>query len=333
MRRKLRFSTESVFGVRDTAPAFTGYIPMDTADSFKPMTTRPFWAIGDGSGQNVPRLRGSEVYKIGGTLNTRAYWEHVQYLAGLAQRCSGGPPATAPWPTDQRILDLPSATIDFGYTNDDDTYNLFGYLGCKVASTTFSATNAPDNPFLNVSHELIGKEVVPNNYNADAALTQSTFADPALTVLPKNPLTFQETTFSYNGTSFNFFDQFSVKLTNKVKAYYDNGRFPNRIHCRGRMAQLTIRPLLQATAMNPRARYELVTALTSGLSITMTNSVLGVGHTTYDTLTFNFRSNSFLDSVEEQMILDEDAYVLITVTAHLDTTAGDDFDIVFTPGS
>jgi hypothetical protein len=117
MRRNFRFSTESVAGTRDATPAFSGYIPMDTPNSFRPMTSRPFWNIMDGSGRNVPRLRGSEVIQVSGNLNNRLYWENAQYLASWATRVDTT--GAVPWTTDQKYLDLASATVDFGWTFDD----------------------------------------------------------------------------------------------------------------------------------------------------------------------------------------------------------------------
>jgi len=330
VKRIFRFAPEATYATYDGTTIPPIVLPMDTANSFSPMTQRQFWELMDGSGLNVPRLRGSEVQGVAGRLQTRGYWESVQYLAGWASRVNAA--QTAPWGTDQKPNDLASATADFGFTFDDDSYKRLRYLGCKVPDATISSSNAPNNPFLMFDYSLLGSKPIPNAYViGDTAIDATAFPEPALTDYPVAPLTFQECVFTAYGAARPYFDSFSIKISNKVKAYCDNGRFANRVHCRGRRVTLTVHPLLQV-ATDARLKYEAVQAL-GALSIEFTNPVIPGGMTTPDKLKFDFRSKTFLDSVAEEMILDEDAYSTWTATAFLDTAAGDDFAITWTPAA
>lgn len=334
MRRIFRGTAEQVFGVYDTSsPAYHSYLPMDTANNFKPMTMRPRWSLQDPSGQNVARLTGSEVVGVQGKLTTRSYWESAQQWCLWPSRVNSG--ATLPWPNDQKQYDLASQTLDFGYTYDDDSLKRKRYLGCKVPTARFTCSNDPSNPFLNLDYDIIGSIPQGNPVDSSSDPDSTAFPDMVTGDYPLSPLTFQECVFSSYHTSANavnnYFDRFSITITNRVKAYYDNSRFPNRIHCRGRTVTLSVHPLLQV-ATDARLKYEAVQTL-GATTIEFTNPVLGGGNTTYDKLKFNFRSQSFLDSINEDMILDEDAYVEWSATAYLDTSAGDDFTITYTPGA
>jgi hypothetical protein len=330
MIRIFRYSPEAVFNTFDGVTIPPILTPMDTPNSFKNMSTRPPWEIMDGSGLNVPRLRGSEVYTVGGKYQSRAYWETCQYMLGALSRVNSG--GTAPWGTDQKLNDLASGSIDFAYTYDDLTYRYGRNTGCKVASATISASNQHDAPFLMLDYDFVGSTPLPNAYGGTAP-TVTDIPTPALTAYPANPITFQECAFKFNGTTNNLFDRFSIKIENKVKAYYDNSHFPNRIHCKGRKVTLTVHLLLQS-ATDPRdTYYEAVAAISAGLSVTFTNPALGGGHTIHEAIKFDFKSNSFVDAVNEDMILDEDAYDEVTAVAYLDTGASTDFAITYTAES
>jgi hypothetical protein len=319
MRRIFRATTESVFGTFDSSPAGQDYIPMDTPNSFKPMTTRPVWTIRDGSGPNIPYLRGSEILQVQGKLTTRLYWETVQYWATWMTRINSA--QTSPWATNQKHYDYASKTLDFGYTYDDETMKRMRYLGCKPgANVTFTASNAPENPFLTLDMDIFGQKPVPNVYTTDATPTATDFPEPTGSQLPTNPIVFQECQFTYANTINDLFDRFTVTIASMVRPYFDNGRIANRIHCRGRTVTLSCHPLLQVVT-DPRLKYEAQQAIGN------CKLVFSDGGT--HTLTFDFRSNSYLDSINEDMVLDEDAYTDFTATALLDTGPGDDFSISF----
>lgn len=336
--RIFRWATESVFAARDGSPAGTFYLPMDTPNSYRPQQTRPMWAIRDGSGLNVPRLTGSEIVRGGGNLSTRIYWDQgvAQYLVPWLSRVNAG--STTPWPTDQKPSDYASASIDFGYGFVDDTIAREALLGCKPGpSVSFSCAATPENPFLMMSCDIIGATPIPNVYAiGGSAPTSGAFPDPALTAIPALPLTFQECIWTSHVTgssvAYNLFDRFSISISSIVAPYFDNGRTANRIHCRGRSVTLTVHPRLDAALEGRRAFYEAVLAL-GACTIEFTNPALPGGHTTHDKLNFNFRSQSFLNSVTEDMILDADPYTEWTSTAYLDTSPGDDFLITYTAGA
>jgi hypothetical protein len=318
MLRIFRALTESTMGSTLGPPAMSSYLPMDTPNSFRPLTSRPFWNLTDGSGLNVPRKRGSEVIAVGGKLNTRMYWEVIKQYAMWMSRINSA--QNSPWVTTEPATDYASQTIDFGYTFDDNSWKRYRYLGCKPGATVrFDSNNDPANPFLTFDADILGTKPIPNVYTPDVAIDPAAFPIPTPNQVPIDPLTFQESTFIAYGTPLPYYDRFSIAINSRSKAYYDNGRFPNRVRMRGRTVTLTVHPLLQV-ATDARARYEAVMAL-GAMSINFTKGV--------QSLTFDFRSQSFFDNVAEDMILDEDAYVEWTATAILDGTTGDDFTITY----
>ncbi len=241
---------------------------------------------------------------------------------------------TTPWVTDQLPNDLASCSFDFAYSYDDNSFNTRLYTGNKVGRAQFSCKNDPSDPFLHFDYDLMGMSCIPNPITG-GSYPNGSAVPPASPAFPAAPLTFQECVFHDYHTSSNannpFFDSFSISIQNMVKPYFDNGRTANRIHCRGRTVTLTAHPLLQV-ATDHRTLWEAVTAM-GACSFLFTNPTKPGGHTTFDTLKFDFRSTTFLDSVNEDMILDADAYTTISATAYLDSGSGDDFAITFTPGA
>lgn len=330
MQRIFRYSPEAVFNTFDGVTIAPQLTPMDVQGGFKNMSTRPPWRIMDSSGQNVPRLTGSEIYTVGTKYTSRAYWETVQYMVGALTRVNTG--QTAPWGTGELPGDLASGTIDFAYTDSTNAFRYGRNTGCKVGGATISCGNNPESPFLMLDYDFVGSTPLPNAYGG-AAPTISDIPTPGLTSYPSTPITFQECVFTYEGATFNLFDKFSIKFDHKLKPYFDNSRFANRIHLKGRTVTLSAH-ILFTNSTSPRdAYYEARAAITSGIALQFTNPALGVGHTIHEKIKFNFNSNVFVDGVDEEMVIDEDAYSEITAVAYLDTTATTDFAITYTPES
>lgn len=318
MKRFLRFASESVYATRDGSPAFTCYDPQDGAGAFKAISGRPMWNIQDNA-QNIPRIRGSEVYSVAGAWSGRIYWENYK-IALWPLRVNSA--QTSPWATDQRPGDLASATIDFGYSYYDLTVKRKGYLGCKIGSGwEFSCSNDPSNPHLMFRYDVVGSKPITNAITADTALDSGTFPEPTNSDIPVLPLSFYQCVFTSQGAAIPYFDRFSIRGAQKMKPYYDSTRFVNRVSHTGRVVTLTAHMRLDV-ANDPRTRYEAITALgTTTLVFTKPGAA--------NTLTMNFRSKTYLDQVDEEMPMDDDAYSSITATAYLDTTPGDDFTITY----
>lgn len=323
MNRFLRVTAEQAYGVFDTtSPAFAYYIPMDGPGTFKPSTARPFWNLRDPK-SNVPRARGSEVYAVGGVWTGRHYWDQPT-LAMLTNRINSG--LTTPWPTNCKATDLPSVTLDFGWSYYDLTLKRARYLGCKIGeSWELSCGNDPSNPFLNYSYPWIGSKSQPNaittTESVDLAPTALEFPEPDEDDYPDLPLSFFQCVFTTQGAAVDYFDRFTIRGQQMCKGYYDSKRFLNRISHNGRTVTLTAHLRLDA-ANDPRTRYEALTAL-GATTIVFTKPA------DTETLTLNFRSQSYLDSVDEETPLDDDSYTTMSATAFLDGTAGDDFTITY----
>ncbi len=321
MIRNFRWTEEAVWGTY--ASMGTSYrLPMDAPGNFKLMTTRPFWALRSGSGMNIPRKRGSSITAIGGQLTHRQYWDAPD-IALWHNRIVGG---TAPWTTDQRNTDLASATVDFDYSYDDLTFKYMRYTGCKPGQNVkLDCKNDPSNPFLMFTTDILGGHVIPNPEGTGTSLNATTFPPGDESNIPKNPVTFQECVITGLGGTLSHVDGFTVSINNLVKPYYDNASYPNRITMNGRTVTMSLHLHLQA-ATDPRYTfYESVAAL-GALHIVFTNPAA-----TGQTLTIDFRSKLFADGLDEEMILDDDAYTTVSATAHLDSGTGDDFLISVTP--
>ena len=323
MKRFLRVTAEQVYGTYDSSsPAFALYDPQDDDNSFKVMTSRPQWSIRDPA-LNVPRVRGSEVYAVGAQWSGKMYWENYKF-AYLPLRVNSG--QTTPWPTDQRPNDLASVTCDFGYSYYDLTLKRMRGLGMKIGNSwEFSARSDPANPFLRFRYDMVGSKTQPNaittTTGVDEAPDSSAFPEPAYADLPVLPLTFYQAAISSHSTTLSYVESFSIRGQQMFKPYYDNSRFVNRISHQGRTVTLTFNLRLDGNDL----RYSYYEAITAIGATTITFTKPG----TANTLTFNFRSKSYIDQLDENFPLNEDSYASVSATAFLDSSPGDDFTIAY----
>jgi hypothetical protein len=315
--RYMRFNSEAAFNTRAGSPVVTFFDPMDGDNAFVNLSTRPMWDLRDPGG-NIPRQRGSEVYSVGGDWSGRVTKENYQLLLWL-NRVNAG--QTTPWINDQRPGDLASATLDFAYTDYLGAIAYQYWTGCKIGQRwQLSMSANPQDPFLHFQYSILGSTPVPNAITGGTALTSVTFPPPTYTQLNTTPLSFFASTFTLGGATMNLFDRITITGNQICKPYFDNNRFANRISHNGRTVTL-VAHLRRDAATDPRTRYEALTQL----GATSLAWALPSSHT----LTLNFRSKSYTDSVGEEFTMDNDDYSTLTATAFLDSGTGDDFSVVY----
>lgn len=320
MNRFLRVTPEAVFGTYASASTAKRVYPLDAANNIKQLiSARPQWNIKQPK-LNVPWLRGSEVYTVGGSWSDRHYWENIEPITWLNRVNSG---QTAPWTTDQRERDLASMSFEYGYDYFNRTIVRERYTGVKVNDWELSSTADPANPWLNFRYNLVGSKALPDPITGGSAPTNVEFPEPSFCGSTFTPLTFWQLVFTFDGAALDFFDRVSIRGQHTVTTHFDSKRYYNRIHIHGRTVTLSARIRLDASN-DPRVRWLAQSALGT------TKLVFTKPGVDADTLELSIRGNSRVDQVEEEHTADADGYTTFTATAMLDCGTGDDFAVTYT---
>jgi Phage tail tube protein len=320
MKRFLRISEEAAFGVFPTSSPVQAYVRLDQPDAFKVMTKPEFWTIMSGSGYAVQALFGSQVTTLGATLSTPLCYSQASMLLGLCQSRINSA-QTAPWTTTEAVGDLASASFEFAWTTTTETIIRKRFLGCKVAQ--WSITCSRDAPVARLSMTLIGSVPQGNTFDDSSDPSADAFPEPADSVFPTDVVLFQHLKggLSLNNVARSNFQSITISSTNSIKAYFDESRFASLIRHNGRSLKLSGVSRLKATPYD-RATYETATVLASTSNLEWNNGT--------DTITFDFGGQSYFDSIDEQMPIDEEIYYSWDVMNQLDTSAGYDFAFAYT---
>ena len=313
MKRFLTVTTEGVFGVYNSGGTAT-HIRLNTANSFRVMTTPEFWTIMSGSGFAVPALFGSETTGLAATLTTPLDYSNAAQLLGWAlQRINSG--QTLPWVTTEIAGDLASCTLDFAWSNVDGTLNTRRFLGGKVATMQLSGSR--DSPVLMLTLGLLASTP---QHNAWDSSVDPTLTVPADSLFPITPVLFQHAAggLSWNNVARSNFQSLSVSVQNRIKAYFDESHFANLIRMNGRTTSVSGNSRLKVTPVD-RTTYEDAVTLASANTLVFTNAPAT------HTVSFNLNAQNYFQSISEQLPLDEEIYYDWTVGNLLDTTATTDF--------
>ncbi len=312
MKRFLRITKEQVFNVKDTsAPAYTN-IRLDTADSFKIMTTPEFWTIMSGSGFAVPALVGTETTGLAATLSTPLCYSQASLLLGWAMtRINAG--QTLPYVTTEIAGDLASSTCDFAWTNVDGTIRRKRFLGCKIA--TMGLTGSRDSQVMRLTLGILGSTPQGNSFDASSDPDSTEFPEPADSVFPTDPVLFEHARggLTLGNAARSNFQSLSLSIQNKCKAYFDESRFANLIRMNGRNTTLSGNSRLKASP-DERATYEANTNFPTATTLVFTNGT--------NTITFVLNAKNYYTTIDESLPLDEEIYFGWSVQNMLDTAVG-----------
>lgn len=307
MYRILRFTPEAVSGTYD-ASGDEYYERCDQPNIFAPMMQPRFWTIRDGK-LNEPGQRGTASVAVGAQIRVRLTTENAKFYLSLC-----GQPVTAaplPWPTDQRIGDLASCSIDYGWTLDNLALKRQRALGMKVARWQLETQANENDPFWYLTMNMIGTVVQGNVFDSSVDPDATAFPEPTCSDLPSDYYQIQHAgTVTINGTTRNRYKRILVTGENMVKGYWDGGYFANRVRMNGRTITLSATQLL--TSNGDRAKYESG-ANGGAASIAVTKGDFG--------FTLNFNDFNYVDSVKEDLVLDEDNYYEMELTNFTDTCA------------
>lgn len=319
-RRFLRITQEAAFGTYN-AVGTSIIIRLNGGNAFRPATKPTLWQIADSSGQNIPALVGSNVSAVGGQLVTQLYAAQAQFLLGWATtRINAG--GTTPWTTSELPYDLPSCTIDFGYTRSDGTITRKRYLGCKVASGSIACS--ADSPVAILTLGIVGSTPQGNTFDSSADPDATAFPEPAITAYPTDPYVFQHTKgFMTVASSRTLFDRLNISWQNAMKAYYDESRFANAIKMNGRTMKWSTRLRLKASPNDRASTYEIMAA--SAGSVKFDNGT--------NTCKLDFAGKNYMEDLQEDMPQDEEYYYDLSLFAAMDTSVAapnSDLTLTFT---
>lgn len=307
MYRILRFTPEAVSGTFD-ASADKYYERCDVPNIFAPMMQPKFWVINDGK-LNEPGLRGVASVAVGAQIRVRLTTENAKfYLQLCGQKVTSAP---LPWATDQRIGDLASCSIDYGWTLDNLTLKRQRALGCKVQRWTLETSANETDPHIYLTMTLVGMVVQGNSIDSSVDPDATAFPEPDCSDLPVDYYQIQHAgTITINGSTRNRYRRLGVTGENMIKGYWDGGFFANRVRMNGRKITFSASQLLTSNA--DRALYE---AGTNGgaSSLVFTKGDYG--------FTLNFNDFNYVDEVKEDLVLDEDNYYDMTLTNFTDSCA------------
>jgi hypothetical protein len=310
MMRFIRLTPEAVSGVYDDE-ADAIYLRLDTPNQLAPMMDPKFWTVMDGRGVNEPALRGLACVAVGGTLSKlRLCASQAQLLMGwAAQRVTAAP---LPWTTDQRIGDLASMTLEYGWTYDGLTIKRQRALGVKVATYALETQASESDPFLYLTLGLVGMVVQGNTLDSSTDPDAAAFPVPALADLPSDFYQIQHSNgqVTLAGSARTKYRKLSIRGNNLVKAAYDSGYFANRVRMNGRRQFLSAELLHESGA--DRTKFEGQTSAGS-CSVAFVRGA--------DSMTLNFNSGNYVDGVKEDFVLDEDNYYNLELSNFLNSGA------------
>jgi hypothetical protein len=289
------------------------YLRMDRPNVFRPMGSPNLWRIVDGTGLNVPALTGSATFKVAGSLSVRLCASQAPFLMGWAGTRVNST-RTSPWSTDQLPNDLASCTLDFGWSKADLSMKRQRSLGVKVAKATLRSQASETDPFVYLDLDLIGMVLQGNAIDGSQDPTADAFPEPTQSQLASDYFYHNHSRqglFIGGETPRSQYERTALTITNKVKAYFDEDHFANRVRCNGRVVQLMSRNLLNPTP-DDRATFEAVNNL-GACALTYDNGT--------NSMTVNLNGQNYIDSVGEDLVLDDDNYYDLNFTAHLDPNA------------
>lgn len=317
MRRFARFTQEAAFGVYKTSDPVAIHPRLSANNSIGIMEAPDFYTIMDGSGRGVQAMAGTPTTRIEGTLVTELGPTVAPFLASWAGvRVNDG--QTAPWVTTEMPLDLASCTVDLGRAKfNAAALKRTRYLGMKVGSLGLACSK--DQPKLLATIGMVGSKFLPNPWEETAGPDAIAFPEPACSDQPWDVYLFQQLKgkVTVGGVSRSNFESFSLQLQNQLAVYWDEDRFANAIRCVGRTLTATVR-LRDKTSPDDWTTY---------LSGTPGAASFEFADGTGNTLKFDFKGNTYISGIEQDLPLDAEPYYTLTITNQLDPSTCVDFTV------
>lgn len=198
-REYAMFVVESSYGTPKASPVKGTdlfYFRLHDNDSFTGQMNPDLLDIAYGGGRSTPAVQVSDTYSV--PFNLRTYLYPGAHSATLLNWCmtvidSG---RTKPWATTDANLvmppgDLASIGIYHAIQQNDGTYDLRLYSGCKVHSWSIACSRADPRALLTITGAAIRDDM--NALGAVAYPTPTEFPAPAETDYPQQPYLFSHT--------------------------------------------------------------------------------------------------------------------------------------------
>jgi hypothetical protein len=311
MYRFLKITPEETFGVFDDEATTGRYIRMDAPNIFKPMQKTNALVLPDPL-INRPLLNIPTKVEVGGKLTACVYVEDAPILLGMAGlRINSG--RTAPWPTLLTTVgDIASATFDFGWAqNDGATLMRKRYLGVKATKArVYCAGGEGNDPRLMVDLDLLGQVVQGNSWDASTDPDATAFPEPVAADYSVLPYLIYDLVITVAAAQRANCKAFNVEIDNMGKSYFDTRRFAQRISSRGRKVTWGGSWLEDGVLVTDRTSHDAQTAMGAATAV-FTHAGASVS--------FDFKTLSRVQSVNEDLPMDEDGYFEGTNLAFVDT--------------
>lgn len=300
----VRLIKETAWGTPTVTPVLnTDYVVIDlTEDSALALEPEPIRkVIRSANSHNRRILTVFEQTKVEGTLSTLFFPVQQAVLLGLVQPVTGPPE------------DIPSFTLDEGFTLESGTVKRRRILGCKVEELTI--TSSMDDPAAKLQFRIVGWK--PDTDPDAAAFPEPAFADyPSAATYP---YTFQDTATKLKITGIRTgYSSVELTIRNILDRPFLESPYVSRIRYKGR--DIDMKTTLLYSAFTDRTAFEANTALDVEL--------------TYDNGTksakFDLQTKTYVAGAARKLPLGGAYYQDLSLEAHLDGAAGTDFAITLT---
>lgn len=322
-REYLQITEESAYGTIVASPVRgTSQIPIRLSGSnMFTMRSKPVKVnIPYGGGVAVDVATISDKQEIKGTLQTELCYTQASFLLNWAlTRINAG--GTAPWTTSESPGQFASCTVDHGIIYDDTgTFKLTRYTGVKVDAGKIEGS--ADSQKVMLSLDLIAGDFAGNTYDSTSDPTNVAFPLPLDTEFPTDFALFLHSNgglFLNSGSARAECTGFGVNWTNNHKAKYFNNRFVQRLRSFGSQYKFDLDNVLLSTTDDRPAFYQV--AALSEAKVVLTN--------TTHTLTFDWKTNAFIDDLGDTLTIDDLYSRKSTVASRWDASTNTNFAFTF----
>lgn len=299
----VRLIKETAWGTPTASPVLNiDYVVIDLTEdnalSVEPEVIRK--TIRSANSHNRRIINVAEQTKVEGTLSTLFYPSQQAVLMALLQ------------PTGSAPEDVPSFTLDEGFTLESGTVKRRRILGCKFEQMTLSCSQ--DDPAAKLQFAICGWKPAASDPDATA------FPEPAFSDYPSGagdyPYTFQDTaTHLKIGTTRTGYASLEIAVKNILDRPFLESPYVSRIRYKGR--DVDWKSTLLYSAFTDRTSYESQSAL--DCEVTFDNGT--------NSAKFDFQTRNFLAGAPRKLPLGSAYYQDLSAEAFLDGTNSTDFAI------
>lgn len=317
--------------VYPTTAANAFYMRLDGGNAFA-MRPRPIMvSVPYGGGVAIDAFTVSDKLECKGRLTCKLYAGPVSamLLQWAGQLINTG--QTIPWVTTEPAGDLASMAIYHAIQRSDGTIKRRVYLGCKADG--FDIDVSEDGTIATLGIDISGSTPQGNQFDSSVDPTATTFPAPtdSPNQLPTNPYVFLNASGGLTiGSARTQFQSLKLSVKNQLARRFWANRFVNLLRFTGRATTLEA-VNFYAPAPDDRTAYEGVLgfATTGPVPYTGTDVTLELTNGTHSA-TFDMKNNTVIQTLEDQLPLNDLYTQTMTVKGQFDSTTGTDLAMSFT---